>query len=540
MLVNVAKVIRPKQGVALFFLLLALIGLLSIRGYGAPFDEYVEMAILRANIKEYALRLQQEQESNFYANLGATRISINIERDHGICAYYPLAPLLPMIDQDARQFSFAWSVLTWLWFMVGCVSLYGVLRALMITRPFALAGVLLLYLSPRFFAEGHYNNKDVVLLSLVLLTLWMGARLMQRPGFLRGVLFSLAAAAAANTKIIGILPWGLVGLALMVSLTANKGWSSRMAWVAVTTVASFVLGYLLLTPAAWDNPWEFLQYLFVNASRFSRFGGVVIFRGAQFYDVGGETPLPWYYLPYQMLVTIPLYTVLLAALGQLVVLGSWLRGSAKCLRQQSALLLMAITLSWTIPLGYAMVSKPILYNGWRHFYFVYAGIVILAGYGLHWLWNKVSGSKGRRLVFAGILLACFAFTGVGLITNHPYQYTYFNALQPRDARHVMDLDYWNVSGSGAFQRLYDLRKDTPGELRVGCYFNDITIAALKLPDEVNDKLVVTAGKEEPYLYYNSTYAHIYWAEEPPQGYHVLFTVQSYGNTVGIMYERDAL
>ena len=102
----------------------------------------------------------------------------------------------------------------------------------------------------------------------------------------------------------------------------------------------------------------------------------------------------------------------------------------------------------------------------------------------------------------------------------------------------MDMDYWNVSGSGAITTLYELRKESPSILRVGCYFNDIKIAALKLSDDIYRKVLVTAGKDEPYLYYNKTYATIYWAIEPPPGYHVLFDVMSYGSIVGTMYERD--
>ncbi len=524
--------------VAFFFVALTVIGLATVRDYGATYDELVEMDILESNFVEYADSFGASPDS-FFARLDATRISQSKERDHGMCAYYPLALILNRIHGDDRAYSYCWSVLTWLWFMLGCVSLYGFLRALSAPRAVAAAGTLLLYLAPRFFAEGHYNNKDVVLLCLALFTLWQGAGLLKKPGFLRGLLFSLAGAMAANTKIAGVFPWGLIGAAVIVSLTANRCWSLRMAGVAAVTVAGFVVFYLLLTPAAWRDPLAFFRYLIANATSFSRFGGTVLFRGAEFYDIGGKTPLPRYYIPYYMLVTLPPYTLVLAAVGQLGALRVWFGRISDSVKREEPLLLMVATLSWAVPVLYAIVGRPLVYNGWRHFYFVYAGVVILAGYGLSLLWAAVRNRKVLRAVAAVAVAGCLGVTGVGLALNHPLEYAYFNFLQPRDARHIMDLDYWNISDSAAFLKLCDLKKDLPGPLRVGCYFNDIRIGSFKLPEAVNDRLEITTGTDEEYLYYNATYAYIYRAKEPPDGYHVLFELKSYGNTVGTMYEKDA-
>ena len=169
------------------------------------------------------------------------------------------------------------------------------------------AAVLLLYLCPRFFAEGHYNNKDVVLLCLFLLTFWQGARLLRKPTLSRGMLLSFFGAMAFNTKIVGIFAWGLMGLAMIVSLTARKKWNRSMVGLAVATILSFVGFYVLLTPALWSDPIGFFHWCMDNAVNFSRFGGEVLFRGARFWDINQETPLPWYYLPFMIL---PIYSVI--------------------------------------------------------------------------------------------------------------------------------------------------------------------------------------------------------------------------------------
>jgi len=520
------------------FILLTIIGLFTVDGYGAPYDELVEMIILRSNAKEYALRLEGEDSQSFFATLPGTRISRNIERDHGLCAYYPLIPFLSHLQPVINQYSTVWSILTWLWFMVGCLSLYGLMRQMNVSRLVSFAAVLLLYLSPRFFAEGHYNNKDVVLLCLFLLTLWQGARFLHKPVMGRGLLFSFAGAMATNIKIVGILPWSLIGLAALVWLSVNHRWSRKMLGVACGTLLSYAFFYLLLTPAMWENPMDFIRYVIANATGFTRFGGVVIFRGADFYDIGGSTPLPWYYLPYYMMVSIPLYTVILSAFGQLRTFHMILTQRADALKNKNSLLLLVVSLAWLLPMIFCMVMKPLMYNGWRHFYFVYAGFVIMAGFGLNTLWEYARPHRKRRTLIACAMASCYCLTGIGLVLNHPFQFAYFNPLVPRDAQYRMDMDTWNVGPAGAFTRLYKLKEEEDSILRVGCYFNDIKIGAFKLPSHIRDRLVVTAEWDEPYLYYGSTYAHIYWVKEPPEGYRTLFKVQSYGNTLGVMYERD--
>ena len=45
------------------------------------------------------------------------------------------------------------------------------------------------------------------------------------------------------------------------------------------------------------------------------------------------------------------------------------------------------------------------------------------------------------------------------------------------------------------------------------------------------------NRDAPYLYLNTTYARIYGVA-PPEGYHELQKVKSYGLVLGVIYERD--
>ncbi len=541
---NPTSPLRGKLFVAAFFVLLTLVGLLTSWNYGLPADEHSEQVILRENLKEYALRLlgEDSQAVQYYDRLGVRPISQSIEKDHGQSAYYLAAPLLQLETFAPQTLTALWHAYTWLLFMAGCWAVYGFCREMGFGQGVACACVLLLSLAPRFFAEGHYNTKDMALLSLVLLTLWLGLRLLKKPCLARGLLFSLAGAMALNTKIVGGIAWGLVGLATVALITARKAWSPRMLGVALGTVVGFLTIYALLTPALWPNPAEYLAYALQNASGFTRWPGVVIFRG-MVYD-HAVNPLPRYYLPYMMLVTLPLYTLPLAAIGQIDALRAFLKGKDAALTSPRALMLPVLTLLWLLPLGYAMLTRPLVYNGWRHFYFIYAGVVLLAGVGLDWLRRLLSQKRRFLRGCTALLCLCFALSAVGIGLNHPYQYGYYNPLARRNAEANMELDYWVVSTVNAMKQLCaSQERDTLLPLELGAQepmsLFGIVHGRQALAPTLQAQLTVMEQEDPtaPYLFSNATYARIY-GTPPPPGYHILFTLRSYGSVLCTVYEKD--
>ena len=209
----------PRWLIPLFFGLVLVLGLVTVPQYGRPWDERLEMDILRMNLWEYVRAAGADESAFAYwreQGNGTTSellpISESIERDHGAAAFYPLAGVV--MDENLTEHSrmILWHGWCWVLFTLGALALYGCCRELELSRGISLAAVCFLLLSPRFFAEGHYNNKDTVLMALTLCVLWTALRLMKRPGVLRGLLFALAGAFCANMKVIGFALWGLCAL----------------------------------------------------------------------------------------------------------------------------------------------------------------------------------------------------------------------------------------------------------------------------------------------------------------------------------------
>jgi len=95
--------------------------------------------------------------------------------------------------------------------------------------------------------------------------------------------------------------------------------------------------------------------------------------------------------------------------------------------------------------------NSVVYDGWRHVYFIYPAFVLLAVRGL-WAgvqtWRAAPpASATRRLGWvAGAALALgVAHTAVRQVVDHPYQYTYFSWLPGPAAARLFERDYWGVS-----------------------------------------------------------------------------------------------
>lgn len=522
--------------VALFFAVLTAVGLVTSGDYGMPLDGPSEQVILQENLKEYACLLfgENSEQAQGYTAQGVQRITESIEMDHGQAAYYLAAPLLQLRSKNPSLFNTLWHMYTWLLFMLGVLAVYRIGRELGMNRLLACATALLLYLSPRFFAEGHYNNKDVVLLALSLWTIAEGIRFLKKPAVPRALLFALAGALAANLRIIGFFVFGVMGVTALIKLAARRELNGRALGSGLLAIFGFLGIYGLITPAFLVEPAAFLSHLIHDSAAFSRWTGVVIFKGAV-YDPTGGLPLPHSYLPTMIALTVPVAVLVLAALGGIysVIL---------CIKKDGRRpVLIALMLLFVVPVAYAVLARPLMYNGWRHFYFLYGPMIVLAGMGLLWLQTLLAGSHFGRIAGASALAAVFLWQGIGIVSNHPYEYAYYNELAGSDVQTDFELDYWELSTLNAMQQLADCEtrnSELPLTLGGG---DPMSLFSLNqcvemLPNDIRGEFTVTEDEAPPYVLSNITYAQIY-SQSPGENYKVLFTLESYGNVICTVYER---
>lgn len=516
-----------RWAVALFFAAVLLLGFVTAADYGPTWDEVDEMDILRMNLWEYA-RAFGLDESAFEKRAAQqdaltisrlTPISESIEQDHGIALFYPLAGAVMSDAMTEAQRSALWHMGCWAVFTLGAFALYGVCRQLGLSRGAALMGPVFLLLSPRFFAQGHFNNKDIALMALALCVLWQGLRLLKKPAFGTGLLFSFFGALAANTKVAGAALWGLCALAVLMAQFAGRRMKGRTWAVAGVTAASFFAFYALVTPALRADPAAFARYLVENALSFSRWQNDLLFRGTVFHLVREKLPL--YYLPYMILATTPLWLLALIAYGSI-------RSALQLLRASSdeAISLALVLLMWLLPLGFAVLTRTHVYNGWRHFYFVYGPMLALAAWGASRLWKK--------RVLAAVLAICMAAGGVGIVLEHPYQYAYYQPVAQLRGTNFNELDYWNISARDALEQL---AQQQAGEIAIrpsDLWSEHALKKALFAMDAQTASRFVIADNAE-YILSNPTYENMSGFDA--SGLETAVELTSYGQPVMCIYHN---
>src|ERR1700692_1340371 len=315
-----------------------------------------------------------------------------------------------------------------------------------------LAALLLLALCPTFYGHMFMNPKDApfaVAMVILMLGLVRLAEEYPSPSPRTILIVGLGAGLSIGSRILGglALVYAMVGFVplLLEEFRTHGARESirRFSQVVYVLLPGLILGYLvmgLIWP--WSimepgNPFHALTYF----SHFFEKPWKEMFDGA----LVSVPDMPWSYLPTLFALQLPEVLLGLGIAGVGVALMSLSRADVAPRRKT---ILLMLTLAATLPLVVAMVKRPALYNGIRHFIFVIPPMTVLAGtafaQGMNWLKeNRRSWQPAALAVFSfGLLLPLGE-----MIRLHPHQYTHFNHIAGtvRGADDHYMLDYWGLA-----------------------------------------------------------------------------------------------
>tara|TARA_B100000035_G_C20851419_1_gene487585 strand:+ start:16 stop:600 length:585 start_codon:yes stop_codon:yes gene_type:complete len=97
-----------------------------------------------------------------------------------------------------------------------------------------------------------------------------------------------------------------------------------------------------------------------------------------------------------------------------------------------------------IPILAVITLNSTLYNGWRHMYFIYPGIIIITLVGVDLLIKNI-----RNIYFLNFFLIVLMLSLLNIsswmIKNHPHQNVYFNKFAGKKFSSRFELDYWGLT-----------------------------------------------------------------------------------------------
>src|SRR5258705_12933047 len=127
---------------------------------------------------------------------------------------------------------------------------------------------------------------------------------------------------------------------------------------------------------------------------------------------------------FRALFALQLPEVLLALLIAGVV-GTFMSLSRADVSARRKTIFLMLTLAASLPLVIAMVKRPALYNGIRHFVFVIPPMAVLAGVSFAWgmNWLKENHRRWQPAVLAVFTVGAL-LPASGIVRVHPYDYTH--------------------------------------------------------------------------------------------------------------------
>lgn len=315
-----------------------------------------------------------------------------------------------------------------------------------------LAAVLLLATCPLYYGHMFMNAKDTPFAVAIVILLFGIVRTLDeypRPNIRTVVIMGVGLGLAFGTRILAGIAAPAAISALLLILIADireRGLAlaaqrfGHFAWLMLPALG---LGYLIMG-LLW--PWSVTAPL--NPLRAAEYFDTFFEKPWQELYEGRQIPVPDMppsYLPHLFVLKLPEIMLALGALGFVSILMITLRKEILVNRRAS---LLVLALAPILPIVLAMVMRPALYNGVRHFIFVVPPFAAIGGLAFAWLFDRIRRYGRPAMVALGaVFLAGLALPVVELVRLHPYQYTSFNTASGgvAAAHDRYMLDYWGLA-----------------------------------------------------------------------------------------------
>ncbi|OYY74322.1 MAG: hypothetical protein B7Y61_19090, partial [Rhizobiales bacterium 35-66-30] len=323
-----------------------------------------------------------------------------------------------------------------------------------------LVALCLLLICPLYYGHMFMNAKDAPFAVAVAGLLYVIVRALDeypKPTCRTVTLFGLCLGLAVGTRVLGLIAVAYAGLAFLLLLAIEwrqmgfRAMLKRSAGFVGLIALGLPLAYLVLG-LIW--PWAVVEPL--NP-----------LRALAYYSNFWEVPwrelyegrpvlvpdMPRTYVPTLFAVQMPELFLALSLSGAAGALVAAFFGKASSTRRAGLLLMF---LAAAFPILLTVVTRPVMYNGIRHFVFVTPALALLGGLAGNWIWQwAVKFSRPARAAVAGVFMIGLAFPAVEFAEIHPYQYTYYNHLVGgvRGADSQFMLDYWGLAFKQASAQL---------------------------------------------------------------------------------------
>lgn len=304
--------------------------------------------------------------------------------------------------------------------------------------------VLLFAVSPTFLGHAQNNLKDIPFALAYISGIYFSFRFLSNRG--RGSTLDIIFLTLSIAFCISIRTGGLILICYLILFYAvwylviwlrerkqvlNEA-GIRFLLIISISLAACLLG-ILLWPYALLNPLKNILNSYRVMVHYPDTFRQIFEGRAEWSDF-----MPWYFLLKSMIITVPIL-VLAGVLLFIVFI-------VRVCRSSKNLFYLFLLFTILFPIVLVLVSRSNLYSSWRHFLFIYPGLVVLSAIGILFLFRQIKSKVIKYIIVAFIIVLAIHPVNY-LIRNHRYAYIYYNQLVGglKGAYGNYETDYYYIS-----------------------------------------------------------------------------------------------
>tara|TARA_B100001057_G_scaffold155608_1_gene155848 strand:+ start:2396 stop:4018 length:1623 start_codon:yes stop_codon:yes gene_type:complete len=500
---NIKNNLLNNQKIHLIILFLFFfVGTLNISNYGISWDEQFSRAIGFINGK-YILevifggeflksftKLLDLESFNQVIDSNKFNFESYVEKSYGPGFELPMAVIEIISNfKDTKDIFILRHFINFLIFSISLIYFYKFLQIKLNSNFYAFLGCCLLAMSPRIFAHSFFNSKDIIFLAYFQIANYYGYKfLLNRNSFKNILLFSISLALASAVR-----PLGLILLFFYLSLNFLKN-KELFTWQNFKLVSLSMLMLYIFWPHLWADPINnFLEAFFY-------FSQVPYHENVYFFDkLVDPHNLPFYYLPVWIFVTTPEIIIFLFLFSLVLLMTKFFNKKYRSYEITENVYFTFIFI--IIPILLNIILKTVLFDGWRHFYFIYPFIITTGMFSMKYFHKRILRKFFEAIICLNIFILIF-----WNISNNPFQYLYFNKLLiGKNSLSIFEKDYWGISNKQLIEYVNNIEK---GKIKWSFHGSNLKTSLLILNSEDQKKFEQINKdnyKKKYYVFLNNRY-----------------------------------
>jgi hypothetical protein len=250
--------------------------------------------------------------------------------------------------------------------------------------------------------------------------------------------------------------------------------------------------------------------------------------------------VPWHYLPVWIFLTTPLTYTFFFLAGVFYIFKKFFYNGIGLITREASfndiqdLLFFGLCLG---PIVTIILLKSIVYDGWRHVYFVYPFFLIIATIGIKFTLQLTLNYVKLKFLVSAILVTSMVHIFVWMIKAHPYQNIYFNFLAGSALAEKFDLDY----GGTALRECLEYIARTSDASNIKIFSTGIlnfSAGLDMLPQASRDRFSVVGSIDAADFVITNFRNDLKSYDIPPSGFHTYKNVVVHGEVIASIFKSN--